>query len=150
MPAATLAPARAPRFDGRMTRILLLLTLTAAVAAPAASSMDAAPVKVVKAAKLGPIATTKGKLALYTWTREKAGMVRCTGSCAMTWMPLTVPAHTMVAKHVKGLMGTLGTIKRPDGRTQVTLNRHPLYTHHGDTPTKFLAAGMEGWHVVRA
>ena len=133
-----------------MTRILLLLTLVAAVAVPAAAAMDATPVKVVKAPKIGPIATTKAKLALYTWSKEMHGMVECTGSCAMTWVPLTVPKHTMVAKHVAGLMGTLGTTMRPDGKTQVTLNGHPLYTHHGDTPTKFLTAGMDGWHVVRA
>jgi predicted lipoprotein with Yx(FWY)xxD motif len=150
MRAANLAPGRTARFDGRMTRILLLLTLVAAVAVPAAAAMDATPVKVVKVAKVGPIAATKAKLALYTWTKEMHGMVACTGSCAMTWLPLTVPKHTMVAKHVAGLMGTLGTTMRPDGKTQVTLNGHPLYTHHGDTPTKFLTAGMDGWHLVRA
>lgn len=133
-----------------MTRILLLLTLVAAVAVPAAAATDATPVKVVKAPKVGPIATTTTKLALYTWNKETHGMVECTGSCAMTWLPLTVPAHTMVAEHVTGLMGTLATTMRPDGKTQVTLNGHPLYTHHGDTPTKFLTAGMDGWHVVRA
>jgi predicted lipoprotein with Yx(FWY)xxD motif len=150
MRGRTLAPTGARRFDGGMTRILLLLTLAAAVAVPAAAAMDAVPVTVVTAPEVGPIATTKAKLALYTWSKERSGMVECTGSCATTWRPLTVPAHTMVAKHVKGLMGTLGTTRRPDGRTQVTLDGHPLYTHRGDTPTKFLTAGMEGWHVVRA
>jgi len=145
-----LAPGRAARLNGRMTRILLLLTLAAAVTVPAAAAMDAMPVTVVKAPKVGPIAATKGKLALYTWSKEVHGMVECTGACAMTWVPLTVPKHTMVARHVTGLMCTLGTTTRPDGKTQVTLNGHPLYTHHGGTPTKFLTAGMDGWHVVRA
>ena len=150
MRGPVLAPGRARRFDGGMTRILLLLTLVAAVIVPAAAAMDAMPVTVVKAPKVGAIAATSAKLPLYTWSKEKSGMVDCTGSCTMTWRPLTVAAHTMVAKHVMGLMGTLGTTHRPDGKTQVTLNGHPLYTHHGDTPTKFLTAGMDGWHVVRA
>jgi predicted lipoprotein with Yx(FWY)xxD motif len=133
-----------------MTRILLLLTLTAAVAAPLASAMEAQPVVVVKAAKFGPIAATGKHLALYTWKQEHAGTVRCTGACARMWPPLTVPAHTMVAKHVDGLMGKLGTIKRPDGRTQVTLDGHPLYTYEHDTATQILCDGVDGWFVVRA
>jgi predicted lipoprotein with Yx(FWY)xxD motif len=133
-----------------MTRILLLLAVAAAVAAPLASAMEAKPVVVVKAAKFGPVSATSKHLALYTWKQEKAGTVRCTGACAKMWPPLTVAAHTMVAKHVEGLMGKLGTIKRPDGRTQVTLDGHPLYTYEHDTPTKILCDGVDGWFVVRA
>ena len=66
------------------------------------------------------------------------------------WPPLTVPKGTMIAKHVMGAMGTFGTIRRPDGRTQVTLNRRPLYTYVGDTRTKILCDGVDGWFVVRA
>jgi predicted lipoprotein with Yx(FWY)xxD motif len=32
-----------------------------------------------------------------------------------------------------GVTGTLGTIKRSDGTTQATYDRHPLYTYIGDT-----------------
>ncbi len=31
-----------------------------------------------------------------------------------------------------GITGRLGTIKRSDGSTQTTYNRHPLYTYIGD------------------
>ena len=76
--------------------------------------------------------------------------MHCTGACATTWPPLTVPAHTMVAKHVAGVMGTFGTIVRPGGKTQVTWDGRPLYTFHGDTPTKILCNGVDGWYVVKA
>jgi predicted lipoprotein with Yx(FWY)xxD motif len=56
----------------------------------------------------------------------------------------------MVAKHVKGIMGTFGTIKRPDGRTQLTLDRRALYTYHGDKATRILGNGVNGWSVVKA
>jgi predicted lipoprotein with Yx(FWY)xxD motif len=47
-------------------------------------------------------------------------------------------------------MGTFGEVMRPDGKTQVTYNGHPLYTFHGDTPTKILCNGVDGWFVVKA
>jgi len=56
----------------------------------------------------------------------------------------------MVAKHVAHAMGTFGTIVRPDGRTQVTFDGRPLYTFHGDTTTKILCNGVDGWFVAKA
>lgn len=135
-----------------MTRILALpvLVLAAAVVVPAAAAMDARPVAVATAPKFGKIAVTAKHLALSTWRKEPAGTVRCTGSCAATWPPLTVAAHTTVAKHMAGLLGAVGTIVRPDGRTQATLNGHPLYACHAGTPTKILCNGVDGWFVVKA
>ncbi len=119
---------------------------TQALAAPA----DANPVVKVNAPKFGAIIATKSHLALYTWNKEKDKKVHCTGACATTWPPLVVPAHTMVAKHIAGVMGTFATIVRPDGTTQVTWDGRPLYTFHGDTPTKILCNGVGGWYVVKA
>jgi predicted lipoprotein with Yx(FWY)xxD motif len=132
---------------------LLVLAVTAATlaaAALAASRHEAQPVVVWKTTKFGEILATKGHLALYTWKKEGVGKVRCTGACASMWPPLTVTAGTMVAKHVPHAMGTFGTIKRPDGRTQVTFEGRPLYTYSGDTPTKILCNGVDGWFVAKA
>ena len=134
-----------------MKRLVLVLAC-AALFAPAALAAhpDVTPVKVVTAPKLGKIvADTKG-LALYAWNREKDGKIRCTGACAKQWPPLLVMKGDMVARHVKGVMGTLGTVTRPDGHVQVTLNRRPLYTYHADTRTKILCNGVDGWFVVKA
>ena len=137
-----------------MRRLAPLVVLVAAVslaaAALAARPHETQPVVVRTTAKFGAILTTKGRLALYTWNREKGGKVRCTGACAATWPPLTVAAGTMVAKHVPHAMGSFGTVRRPDGRTQVTFDGHPLYTYHADTPTKILCNGVDGWFVARA
>jgi predicted lipoprotein with Yx(FWY)xxD motif len=137
-----------------MRPLLLLAVLAAAAAlgtqALAAQRRDATPAIAWKTAKLGLILTTKQHLALYTWRREAKGTVRCTGACAKAWPPLLVPRGTMLAKHVMHVMGTFGTIRRPDGRTQVTIDGHPLYTFADDSPTKILCNGVDGWYVRKA
>jgi predicted lipoprotein with Yx(FWY)xxD motif len=135
----------------RFSLILPVLAVAVALLPQAfAAPRDAQPVVKWKTAQFGSILTTTGHLALYTWNAEKDRRVHCTGACAKAWPPLTVAKHTMVARHVAGVMGTLGTILRPDGRTQVTYNGRPLYTYHGDTAAKILCNGVDGWFVVRA
>ena len=135
-----------------MRRLVLpLLVIAAAVLAASAlgSSRVTGPVVKWKTAQFGSILATKGHLALYTWNQEKARKVKCTGACAKMWPPLTIPHGTMAPKHIAGVMGTFGEVMRPDGRTQVTFNGHALYTFHGDTPTKILCNGVDGWFVVK-
>ncbi|MGZ4353371.1 MAG: COG4315 family predicted lipoprotein [Gaiellaceae bacterium] len=130
----------------------LLVLACAGLLAPAALAAhhEVTPVKTVTAAKLGKIVANTHGLALYTWGRERDGKVRCTGACANQWPPLLVMKGDMVVKHVKGVMGTLGTVMRPDGHVQVTLDRHPLYTHAGDMKMEALGNGVAGWSVVKA
>ena len=135
-----------------MRPTLFLLALVAAATlvpqAPAAQG-DSTPVRKVTAPKFGTILATRGRLALYTWSKEKDKKVHCTGSCAKAWPPLTIAKGTMVARRVAGVLGTFGEITRPDGTTQVTLDGRPLYTYHGDTAKKILCDGVDGWFVVR-
>ena len=137
-----------------MTRAISLVFALAATAllvpAAFAATRDASPVITWNAPKFGAIISTKRHLALYTWKKESDKKVHCTGACAKTWPPLTVAHGTMVARHVAGVMGTFGEIMRADGRTQVTLDGKPLYTFHGDSPTKILCNGVDGWFVVHA
>jgi predicted lipoprotein with Yx(FWY)xxD motif len=135
-----------------MRRLVLpLLSLAAVVLATSAlaSSNATGPVVKWKTAQFGSILATNGHLALYTWNQEKARAVKCTGACAKTWPPLTIPHGTMAPKHIAGVMGTFGEVMRPDGKTQVTYNGHALYTFHGDTPTKILCNGVDGWFVAK-
>ena len=89
---------------------------------------------------------TKG-FTLYTLSGEKNGKFICTGSCTKTWPPLLVAAGTTPKGPVK-----LGTIKRPEGKTQVTYKGAPVYTFAGDS--KKGEANGEGlkdvgvWHAV--
>jgi predicted lipoprotein with Yx(FWY)xxD motif len=133
-------------------RIALAAVCAAALAPAALAAMphEVKPVKVAMSKQLGKVVTNSRGIALYTWNREKDGKVRCTGPCAKKWPPLLVMKDDMVVKHVNGVMGTLGVTTRPDGHVQVTLNKRPLYTYSGDTPTKILCNGVDGWFVVKA
>jgi len=133
----------------RLALSLLVLVAAALAASALASTNVTGPVVKWKTSQFGSILATKGHLALYTWNQEKALKVKCTGACAKTWPPLTIPHGTMAPKHIAGVMGTFGEVMRPDGKTQVTFNGHALYTFHGDTPTKILCNGVGGWFVVK-
>jgi predicted lipoprotein with Yx(FWY)xxD motif len=92
------------------------------------------------------LTNTKG-MTLYSLSVEKNGRFICTGSCTKTWPPLLVAAGTKPKGPV-----ALGTIKRPEGKIQVTFKGLPLYTFDGDS--KKGEANGEGikdvgtWHAV--
>jgi predicted lipoprotein with Yx(FWY)xxD motif len=66
---------------------------------------------------------------LYSLSAERNGRFICDESaCLSLWKPLTVPAGVRPIGPVP-----LGTIVRPDGRTQVTFRGLPLYRFSGDT-----------------
>jgi predicted lipoprotein with Yx(FWY)xxD motif len=133
-----------------MKHRLVVVAALAAALAPQAFAAHMGPVVTWQTKRFGPILATPGHLALYTWTKEKDGKVRCTGACAKAWPPLLVMKGEMVAKHEAGIMGTFGELRRPDGRMQVTFDKRPLYTYRGDSPTKILCNGMGGWYVVKS
>lgn len=91
--------------------------------------------------------------ALYSPSQEANGMIKCTGSCEQIWMPLTVNG-TPTASDV--VSGKLGTVKRPDGSEQVTLDGAPLYTFAEDSPGQTTGDGVQDsfdgndftWHVI--
>jgi predicted lipoprotein with Yx(FWY)xxD motif len=62
-------------------------------------------------------------MTLYHLSVERRGHFICTMSCLSVWKPLVVRRGTKPT-------GTrfLGTVKRPDGRLQVTYRGEPLYT----------------------
>jgi predicted lipoprotein with Yx(FWY)xxD motif len=69
-------------------------------------------------------------LTLYHLSAEHAGKWICTSAaCLGAWHPLTASAGAP-----SGSVGSLGTIKRPDGTMQVTFKGLPLYTFAQDKP----------------
>ena len=93
------------------------------------------------------LTNTKG-LTLYTLSGETKGKFICTTSeCLKAWPPLLVKPGTTPKGPVK-----LGTVKNPEGKTQVTFKGMPIYTFEGDS--KKGEANGEGlkdvgvWHAV--
>jgi predicted lipoprotein with Yx(FWY)xxD motif len=70
--------------------------------------------------------------ALYTSDQEKSGTVMCTGGCTQIWLPLAAPSSGQPTAG-DGVSGKVGTVKRPDGKRQVTLDGRPLYRFAEDS-----------------
>jgi predicted lipoprotein with Yx(FWY)xxD motif len=114
-----------------------------------ASTAQQAVVKVAHVGKLGNILVTSKGFALYRWTKEKPGQIKCTGACAKVWPPLLLRAGDSVPKRVSGVPGKFGLIVRPDKTRQLTYDGHALYTFSSDTkPGEALCQGVEGWYVL--
>jgi predicted lipoprotein with Yx(FWY)xxD motif len=139
----------------RATRTVLALTLAAvlALSAVAVPMAMASGSKTVAGEATAPklhktvLTNTKG-LTLYTLSGETHGKFICTtGACLSAWPPLLVTPGTTPKGPVK-----LGTIKNPEGKTQVTFKGMPVYTFEGDS--KKGEANGEGlkdvgvWHAV--
>jgi predicted lipoprotein with Yx(FWY)xxD motif len=123
-------------------RITTALALAAAIAAVATTSAfagsnelaatSAARSRVVMTAKNPTLHATilvnRRGISLYSLSAERNGRFICTDAgCISLWKPLVVG---------KGITPTgaahLGTVRRPDGRRQVTYRGGPLYTFTGD------------------
>ncbi|MGZ4395277.1 MAG: COG4315 family predicted lipoprotein [Gaiellaceae bacterium] len=134
---------------GRAAVVIVAGALLGALATSAGAGNQA----VVKSAKNRILnetilVTTKG-MTLYRLSGEKQGALSCaTPACFAIWHPLWIAPGTTPtgAKH-------LGTLKRPDGRIQVTYKGGPLYTYVNDKKTgqvngNGLKAGVAAWQVV--
>jgi predicted lipoprotein with Yx(FWY)xxD motif len=101
-----------------------------AAAAPGATSAGSATVKVAHRS-LGKVLVDSRGRTLYVLSADSARKSRCSGACARNWPPLRASRKPTVGT---GLTASkVGTIRRSDGKPQVTYNRHPLYRFVGDT-----------------
>ena len=95
--------------------------------------------------------------ALYSPAQEQGGRILCTGGCTAVWIPLTLPAGMTAPTAASNLPGTLGIVKRSDGKRQVVWNGKPLYTFvqdagsgkvTGDGATDSFGGMSLTWHVA--
>jgi predicted lipoprotein with Yx(FWY)xxD motif len=80
--------------------------------------------------------------ALYTNNMDSGQKIACTDMCLTEWVPLAAPAQGTPSSSDSAVQSKLGTVKRPDGSTQVTFGGMPLYTFVEDTPGKVTGNGF--------
>jgi predicted lipoprotein with Yx(FWY)xxD motif len=99
---------------------------------------------------LGQILVNAGGRTLYHDSAERRGVVRCVGSCAVTWPPLVISARAKPLGGSGVIASLLGTVRRPDGRLQVTYRGLPLYLYSGDTRAGQVNGQDVGgsWHAL--
>jgi predicted lipoprotein with Yx(FWY)xxD motif len=89
-------------------------------------------------------------MTLYHFTPEKGKKIVCTGKCSVFWPPLLIKRGAKPTA-ARGLDARkLGTIKRPNGRYQVTYAGFALYTFVADKkPGDVNGQGVEKtWYVI--
>jgi predicted lipoprotein with Yx(FWY)xxD motif len=137
--------------SARLAIGVVVVLAAATIASAAGAGRDAAaPVTKIRVSSFGSVLATTKRQALYYWNVEKRDFkVHCTGACAQAWPPLIVRSASAVRRVVAGITGTFGTIRRPDGKLQVTRNKLPLYTYAHEGPGVVRCDNVNGWFVVR-
>lgn len=96
-----------------------------------AASSAATTVKTASNATLGATVLTDAHgMTIYRLSGEQAGRFICTNAaCLQAWHPVRPAAAGASAS---GSVGSLASVKRPDGTAQLTYTGMPLYTFAGD------------------
>jgi predicted lipoprotein with Yx(FWY)xxD motif len=120
--------------------IAILPVLAVGLAACGGSSNSSDPTTAAATGGAGGTVTTKAisgtgtvlvdsnGAALYTNDMDRGQKIACTGSCLTEWVPLAAPSAGGPGSADSNIQSMLGTVKRPDGSTQVTFGGKPLYS----------------------
>jgi predicted lipoprotein with Yx(FWY)xxD motif len=105
----------------------------------------------VTSSRLGKILVNSQGRTLYLFKKDSGKKSACFGQCASFWPPLRTSGKPTAGSGAKSSL--LGTIKRSDGKAQVTYNGHPLYTFvmdkkAGDTNGEGVTAFGGKWFAI--
>lgn len=118
--------------------------------AQGSAGTGATTVATASSSTFGAILTGANGMTLYTFSGDAPGKSTCTGGCATAWPPLTVPAGQRPSAGT-GVTGSLTTLARADGTTQVAYDGLPLYYWQGDAkPGDVTGDGVNGFSVAKA
>jgi predicted lipoprotein with Yx(FWY)xxD motif len=111
------------------------MTTTEAPEAPEAPAAQPAkrprgPLVKLRESQFGPVLFDGRDRALYLFTRDPARRSRCYGDCAVAWPPFHAKGQPRAARGVDPNL--LGTVRRRNGRRQVTYRGQPLYFYVHD------------------
>ncbi|MEU8777281.1 SCO0930 family lipoprotein [Streptomyces sp. NPDC048606] len=113
------------------------------------NSGNAAGLSTRKDPRLGTIVADGAGRTLYRFDKDSAWPMRigCLDSCLDTWKPASPVDKAMVSGVAAEL---IGTVKRPDGSEQLTIDCWPVYSFTGDQrPGDTTGHGKQGlWFAV--
>ena len=124
-----------------------------AVAHASQASSSARSTLKIRSSQFGPILFDGADRALYAFTRDRRGRPStCYGACAAAWPPYYAKGALRAAPGVKSSL--IKTVRRRNGRLQITYNGWPLYyyAHEGPREVKCQNVREFGgtWLVQRA
>jgi predicted lipoprotein with Yx(FWY)xxD motif len=137
-----------------MKKLLVLLLVAASIpVAGASGSTEAVQTLKLRNTRYGPILFDGRDRVLYGFTRDKrGGKSTCYGACATAWPVYFAKGKVRAMRGVK--QSLIGTVRRRNGRLQVTYNGWPLYfyAHEGPREVKCQNVNEFGglWLVVKA
>ncbi len=126
--------------------------VTAVAAAQPVSVKALVTVKSTQNLSLGKILVNAKGRTLYHYSSERKNAVKCTAACAAKWPPLLIGAGAKPIAAPGVTAKLLGTVKRPDGKLQVTYRGFALYLYSGDKKTGDVEGQGNGgiWHAIAA
>ena len=135
----------------------VMLVVAASLAAIALGAGGALTLTSSPNSKLGEqvVADAQGR-TLYALSPETTHHLLCRSSeCFKRWPPLTVHSSKTKLKAGPGVHGSLGILRRRDGKFQVTLQGKPLYRYSedhakGDANGQGIESFGGSWHVISA
>ena len=149
-----------------MQKTLVLVAIAAAIVPAAAmavtqdalsppqarEAMTPAPTLKMRTTRFGKILFAGNGRVLYGFTRDRRkGPSQCYGDCATAWPVYFAKGTLKAGAGVKQAL--LGTVKRRDGRRQVTYNGWPLYYYAHENAGEVKCQNVEThggtWLVVR-
>jgi predicted lipoprotein with Yx(FWY)xxD motif len=104
---------------------------------PAAGKDDADGTSVeVRKSDFGPMLFDSNGQAIYIFQNDPTGKTVCYGDCAEAWPPVFTDGEPKAGEGVRDSL--LGTVKRRDGKRQVTYAGKPLYFYAHEGPGQVL------------
>jgi predicted lipoprotein with Yx(FWY)xxD motif len=122
-------------------RTLFVLLAVAAAVVPSASATRSEPgsqsatqlTLTLKSTRYGKILFDSRNRVLYGFTRDRrGGPSQCYGGCARAWPVYYSKGSLRAGRGVR--QGMIGTVRRRDGRRQITYNGWPLYYYAHEGP----------------
>jgi predicted lipoprotein with Yx(FWY)xxD motif len=133
--------------------VLAGLVVALGLASPAETKKEAdRGTLMARSSEYGRVLFDGRGFVLYGFTADRKRRSVCSGACARAWPPFVVDRAPRAGRGVERSL--IGTIRRADGRQQVTYAGHPLYYYVGDRrPGQILCQDVfefgGDWLIVR-